>query len=107
MKPEEMDDLVATLARLGGVGMTPRECLVVALAAASDEERALAIVGALDEYLQEGQDRAPMVREDLRPRVGPIDEVRAERDAAVARAEKAERELRATKKPKKPKKRRP
>lgn len=102
---EKQDNIRAALDRLhGGLTTTPRECLIAALAAVADEARALAVVDALDEYLQEGPDRVPL-RADLRSSVRPIDEVRAERDAALLRAEKAEHELQQAKKLKKSKRR--
>ena len=98
-------NMEVSLDRMRGLGMTPRECLIDALASASDDARARAVVDALDDYLQEGPDRVTM-REDLRPNhLSVLDGVRAERDAALARAERAERELQQgkTKKSKTPK----
>ena len=71
---------------------TPREHLVAQLATAcgDDEARAREIVDALDEYLADGPGRVP----PMAVQSTTTDDLIAERDAALLRAEKAERELR-------------
>jgi hypothetical protein len=83
------------LIRHYGVSMTPRDALIVALSAAVSVEHANAIMDALDEYLAEDPaDRVP-ARMVLRPNYEhKLQAARAERDAALARAEKAEQALR-------------
>jgi hypothetical protein len=79
------------LTRLGAwpFRSSPRADLIVALAAVCSEAQAREIVDALDTYLNEG---------DPTPRTPVLEYLRsdpiAERDAAIARAEKAEQELR-------------
>lgn len=77
-----------------GLTTAPRESLIVALAAAVGDKRAEAIVDALDTYLAEGEDRARSLFVAHRDPEAELDKMRAERDAALDRAEEAEEELR-------------
>jgi hypothetical protein len=70
---------------------TPRDRLLAALAAISDDERAQAVVYALDIYLAEDPEhRLPAPFEDLRPNYrNELEKMRAERDAAIDMAKQA------------------
>jgi hypothetical protein len=82
-------------------GGTVRDHLISALAAISTDAQALAVVDALDAYLEEGPDRVPMLQY-LKPNYASLLEAtRAERDAALERAERVELELKKRKTPKK------
>lgn len=84
-----------------GVFETPREALIVALSAAVSIEHASAIVCALDEYLAEDPAARVPARMVLRHNYErELQAARAERDAALVRAEKAERDLKVARKPK-------
>lgn len=75
-------------------GGTVRDCLVATLAVGRSDEEARAIVDALDAYLEEGPERAPLNLENLAPNLrGEVERLRVERDRAIRLAEETVRQV--------------
>jgi len=85
--------------RLSFDGMTPRACLIAALAAATNDAQALAIVEAIDTYLGEDEVGRMPVPFQVPSRSGEMVLLQVKLNEATARAEKAEAALAANRSP--------